>query len=298
MAESFLMMPDLFHWLLTGVKANEFTNATHDAVLQSRETPLGHWAARATRHAIAFLGRDRRPGHEARAAARGRWPPKRAWRASTVVLPGTHDTASAVDGGAARGEAERAARLVLYQLGHVVADGRRAARARPHREMPASSTSPTKGASGHRTRLLKNIVGLWLVQECRRIWQRAGKSFSWDDLNRLAAAAPPLVSLVNPDDAAFLAPGDMPAAIREFCRRTGQTVPADEGAVIRTAIESLALRYRQVLAALGRIDRRPRARRFTSSAVARKTASSARPRPMPASAASWPGPSKPRRSAT
>ncbi len=85
------------------------------------------------------------------------------------------------------------------------------------------------------------------MQECRRVWNERGANHNWEDLNRMAAAAPPLVSSVDVDDPAFLAPADMPAAIRDYCRRTGQTIPADEGAVLRTAIESLALRYRQAL---------------------------------------------------
>jgi rhamnulokinase len=94
---------------------------------------------------------------------------------------------------------------------------------------------------------LKNIMGLWLVQECRRAWERAGQSYSYDDLARLAEAAPPFVSLVDPDDASFLLPANMPAALAEFCRRTGQPAPIDPGAVVRCALESLALRYRWVL---------------------------------------------------
>ncbi len=104
-----------------------------------------------------------------------------------------------------------------------------------------------EGGVGGTTRLLKNIAGLWLVQECRRVWQQQGADHSWDDLNRLAMAARPLESIIDPDDASFLAPADMPAAIRDYCRRTGQTPPQDKGAIIRCALESLALRYRMVL---------------------------------------------------
>ena len=116
-----------------------------------------------------------------------------------------------------------------------------------------------EGGIGGTTRLLKNIAGLWSVQECRRVWNQAGRNYSWDDLNRLAADAPPLASIIDPDDASFLAPPSMPEAIREVCRRTGQKVPADEGAIVRCALESLALRYRLVFGRLeeltgGRID--------------------------------------------
>jgi rhamnulokinase len=104
-----------------------------------------------------------------------------------------------------------------------------------------------EGGVGGTTRFLKNIMGLWLVQECRRAWERAGTSLGYDDLTRLAEAASPFVSLVNPDDASFMLPPSMPAALADFCRRTGQPAPVEPGAVVRCALESLALRYRWVL---------------------------------------------------
>ena len=107
-----------------------------------------------------------------------------------------------------------------------------------------------EGGIAGTTRLLKNIGGLWLVQECRRIWAREGHEYTWDALAALAADAPAFASLIDPDHADFLAPDDMPAAIATFCQRTGQPVPQDHGAMIRCALESLALRYRQVLEGL------------------------------------------------
>jgi rhamnulokinase len=100
---------------------------------------------------------------------------------------------------------------------------------------------------GNSVRLLKNIVGLWLVQECRRQWAKEGKSYDFAALEQLAAAAPPLVSLINPNDPRFLSPDDMPKKIAEFCRETGQPVPADHGAFMRCIYESLALSYRILL---------------------------------------------------
>ena len=94
------------------------------------------------------------------------------------------------------------------------------------------------------TRLLKNIMGLWLVQECRRTWARAGRDLSYDELIPRAEAARPFAALVDPDDPSFLAPGDMPARLAAFCTRTGQAPPGDEGAFVRCALESLALKYR------------------------------------------------------
>lgn len=99
---------------------------------------------------------------------------------------------------------------------------------------------------GGTVRLLKNIVGLWIVQECRREWARAGQDFDYATLMRLAAEAPPFVSLIHADDARFAAPGDMPAKIATFCRETGQPEPAGPGATIRCVLESLALLYARV----------------------------------------------------
>lgn len=100
---------------------------------------------------------------------------------------------------------------------------------------------------GGTTRLLQNIVGLWIVQECRREWTRARNEFDYARLTQLAADAPPFVSLINPADPRFLGPGDMPEKIAAFCRETGQPVPANPGATIRCVLESLALLYRRTL---------------------------------------------------
>lgn len=96
-------------------------------------------------------------------------------------------------------------------------------------------------------RLLKNIMGLWLVQECRRFWAAHGDALSYDDLTRQAAASPAFGPLVDPDDEGFLAPGDMPGRLRQYCARTGQRPPTTTGEIVRCALESLALRYRWTL---------------------------------------------------
>ena len=82
-----------------------------------------------------------------------------------------------------------------------------------------------EGGVAGTTRLLKNIMGLWLVQECRRIWAAAGRELSYDELTARAQAARPFAALVDPDDTTFLAHGDMPARLAAFCTRTGQTLP-------------------------------------------------------------------------
>lgn len=107
------------------------------------------------------------------------------------------------------------------------------------------------------TRLLKNVAGLWLLQECRRAWRSEGHDLGWPELLDAAAKAPPLRSFVNPGAETFLNPPHMPDAIRDACRDAGQPVPSDVGAVVRCCLESLALGYRQVLEGLERVlDRR------------------------------------------
>lgn len=105
-----------------------------------------------------------------------------------------------------------------------------------------------EGGVNRTSRVLKNITGMWLLQECRRIWNLAGKNLDWEDMNKMAAAAKPHVSFINPDAAEFAAPTNMPEVICDYCKSTAQTVPADEGAILRCVLDSLAMRFRQVLA--------------------------------------------------
>lgn len=100
---------------------------------------------------------------------------------------------------------------------------------------------------GGSVRLLKNIIGLWLVQECRRAWAKGGREYDYAELTRLAASARAFVSLINPADARFLRPENMPEAIAGFCRETGQPVPETPGAMVRCILESLAMLYRRTL---------------------------------------------------
>jgi len=100
---------------------------------------------------------------------------------------------------------------------------------------------------GGTIRLLKNIAGLWVLQECRRAWEAGGTNFTYEELSRLGAAAGPAQAHISLQDARFLLPGQMPEKIDAFCRETGQPVPSSPGHYVRTILESLALTYAQVL---------------------------------------------------
>jgi rhamnulokinase len=109
---------------------------------------------------------------------------------------------------------------------------------------------------GGTIRFLKNIAGLWLLQECRRAWESAGQKFSYEELTQLATANGPAVAHLDLRDSRFVTPGDMPGKIATFCRETGQPVPATPGAFTRTILESLALAYAQTLRDLERVTGR------------------------------------------
>jgi rhamnulokinase len=292
MAESFLMMPDLFHWLLTGEKANEITDAT---TTQFYNPQTGDWARRCWSGSACrrtCLGRSSQPGTNLGRCGR------RGGRDGTgrreVVLPGTHDTASAVMAVPAE-PAKARARLVLHQQRHVVADGGRVARAGDQRQMPRAELHQRRGRRRHDAAAQEHrraVAGAGVPPHLEAGRARLQLGANWC----AAEGGPPLVSLIDPDDPDFIAPRDMPQAIRDYCR-DGQPVPESEGAVIRCALESLALRYRMVLGA-GRTDRRAdrndshRRRRHAEPRAA------ARWRPTPATAASSPARSRRPPSAT
>ena len=102
-----------------------------------------------------------------------------------------------------------------------------------------------EGGYGGKASFLKNIIGLWLIQECRRQWLREGREYSFGELEQLAKAAEPFRSFIHPDASEFVPSGNMPERIRDYCRRTGQPVPDSVGAVVRCIDESLAMRYHQ-----------------------------------------------------
>ena len=110
---------------------------------------------------------------------------------------------------------------------------------------------------GGSVRLLKNIIGLWLIQECRRQWQRDGHDYDYAELTTLAEDAEPFASLIDPTDARFVAPGDMPGKISAYCRETNQPEPKAPGAVVRCALESLALLYGRTFRQIETLIERP-----------------------------------------
>ncbi|MEZ6121064.1 MAG: rhamnulokinase family protein [Pirellulaceae bacterium] len=245
MAETFLMIPDYFNWLLTGKKTNEFTNATTTQFLnpatQDWATDLLQKLDIPTKmlQPISHPGTNLGPLRSEVAAATG-------LADVNVILPGTHDTASAVMAVPAEGDVSDSPDWAYISSGTWSLLGAEVA-SPVITDQCREYNFTNEGGVGGSIRLLKNITGLWLVQECRRIWSLEGKDYSWSELTRQAEAVMPLQSFIFPDDSRFVAPANMPNAIREYCQSTDQRVPESEGEVIRCALESLAMRCRMVL---------------------------------------------------
>jgi rhamnulokinase len=264
MADNLLFMPDLFHYFFTGIKVNEFTNTTTSQFYDPTAKRWAYDLVKAFDLPGKILGTIVSPG-TVLGPLRSSIASETGVRPMQVIAPATHDTGSAI-------AAVPAKESPMSGVSH---DSRHAASAKPQATlnspdwvyissgtwslMGAEISAPlindkareynftNEGGVGGTIRFLKNIMGLWLVQECRRAWERETKTYSYDDLTRLAEAAPPLASLVNPDDVGFILPDHMPRALADFCRKTDQPAPVEPGAVVRCALESLALRYRWVL---------------------------------------------------
>ena len=247
-AERLLMIPDIFHWLLSGRRSNERTNAT---TTQCFDPVADDWARgmlerfglpRRIFGAVSEPGTDLGPLRPDVAAETG-------LDATHVVMPGTHDTASAVAAVPAADPPRSRPDWCYVSLGTWALVGAEIDRPLITPECLALNFT-NEGGIGGTTRLLSNACGLWLVQQCRAAWRRQGKEWTWDQLTALAAEAPSLMTLVDPDDPALVAPADMPEAIRGLARAAGEPAPESTGAVVRTALESVAAAIRRRIAEL------------------------------------------------
>ena len=172
--------------------------------------------------------------------------------AADIVAVGSHDTASAF----AAAPVKNPGRALIISSGTWSLVGRLVRRPVTTDAALAANLS-NEGGIGN-TRLLKNCMGPWIVQELLRGWAVTdGKRMAWDEVTRLAAAAPAFAMLIDPDDASFYNPADMEKAIRAFLARTQQPAPADRGAVLRCVYESLALKYRVVNAQIEAVTGAP-----------------------------------------
>jgi rhamnulokinase len=239
-AQRIALVPDLLALWLCGELANERTNASTTGLLDARSGEWAHEAIAALQLPERLFGGLVEPG-----TALGPLLAHHELGDPAVYAVASHDTASAfaavpVDEHAAILSSGTWSLLGVELPEPVLSDAAREA-----------NLTNERGIEGT-TRLLKNVMGLWLLEESRRAWEDT----SYDELHRLAEAAEPDVPLFDPDDDEFLRPGDMPARIAAACERSGQSAPDGVGATVRSILVSLACKYRWTLERLEAVSGR------------------------------------------
>jgi rhamnulokinase len=238
-AETFLTIPDLFHYWLTGVAVCEFTNATTTQLVN----PVTRtWASDLMKRLdlpVDLPARIVEPGSVI-GPLLSTLTRNTGLSATPVIAPASHDTGSAVAAISARDGTAFLSSGTWSLLGTEL-------------DAPVLTAEALRlnftneGGVCGTTRLLKNVMGLWMLQGCRQAWIGQGQVYEYRELMELAAREAPFRHLVDPDDDSFLRPADMIDAINKYCAKTHQPSPASPGAYVRTVLESLAFKYRLVL---------------------------------------------------
>ena len=238
-AKTFLMIPDLFNYWLTGQLTNEFTEATTSQMFDIRNR---RWCleiiTRLDLPADIFSARVIEPGDEigpidSRLADELGLP-----KDLKVVAPATHDTASAVAAGPLVDERTGYVSSGTWSLVGV--------------ELPEPLFSPeglrynftNEGGAFGTITYLKDLQGMWLVEESRRVLAAQGRELSYDEIASLASSSPPFLAFIDTDDARFISPLNMVEEVKAYLRETGQRAPQTEGELFRVIFESLAFKYR------------------------------------------------------
>ncbi|QGR00264.1 rhamnulokinase [Paenibacillus psychroresistens] len=235
-----LMIPDLLRYFLTGEMHSEFTNAS---TTQMYNPISGNW----DRDLLDILGLPSEllvdivaPGSTV-GKLQASVCEELGVNSIPVIAVGEHDTASAV--AAVPALTKDFAYLICGTWSLLGTELEKPVL----EELALKHNFTNEGGVENTFRLLKNIMGLWLLQECKRTWDKAGNVHSFADLVKQAEQAEPFLCLINPDDAMFLNPTDMPAQIKQYCKASNQSVPQTEGQIIRCILESLALKYKMDL---------------------------------------------------
>lgn len=245
-AETLLFIPDLLNYWLTGRKVSERSIASTSQCL---DPFTGEWA----RSLIDRMGIPAAifPEIVSPGTVLGELLPHIASEAGarglTVVAPGCHDTASAVAAVPARSDDYAYLSSGTWSLMGIESS-------RPVvNDQSLAFNVTNEGGVCDTIRLLKNITGLWVIQECRRAWIQESGPLSWDQIVDMAARAPAFTAFIDVDAREFATPGNMPARICAYCKATGQLVPQDRGTLARVVFESLALKYRRTLEMLDQL---------------------------------------------
>ncbi len=250
-AHSLLMLPDLFHYWLSGERACEYTDATTTQCYNQRAQDWAWDLLEKFSLPARLFGPIAQPGSSLGGLVPYLAESTGCAKNVRVILPASHDTGSAVTAIPVTEPdflyiSSGTWSLVGVELAQPVIT-------------PASLALnfTNEGSPQGRIRFLRNVPGMWLLQQCRQAWAQQGRSYTYGELTELAEAVPADGALIDVADASFRSPGDMPARIRTYCRNTGQPQPESEGAVTRRLLESLACQYRALLEEFERLLGRP-----------------------------------------
>ena len=237
-AERLLNIPDLLNYFLTGNMANEYTILSTGALLDAKKRDYAFDLIEKLGIPKKLFGEIVQPGYKV-----GKLLPQVLSETgktnADVITVASHDTASAVIAVPTQEED-----FIYISSGTWSLMGTELKDPLINDRSQALNLTNEGGAMGS-IRFLKNIMGLWLIQESRRQWRREGNEYSFAQMEAWAKECKPLQCFINPDDSSFATPGNMPEKVREFCRKTGQHVPESVGEVVRCIYESLSLKYRQ-----------------------------------------------------
>ena len=239
-AKTLLFMPDLFHYYLSGTAKNEYSIASTSQLLDAREKTWSKELFSAL-ELPADLMQEIIPSGTRLGMIRSTLQKELGIGPMEVIAAAGHDTQSALVAVPAKEKDFIFISCGTWSLFGTELD------APVINSLTEQYNITNEGGYDGKTSFLKNIIGLWLVQESRRQWIREGKEYSFGHLEQMAAHATPFASLIDPDAPEFVPAGNIPERIREFCRRTGQNIPESAGSIVRCIHESLALKYRSAL---------------------------------------------------
>ena len=238
-AQSLLLIPELLRYFLTGRRVSEYSNASTTQLLNLHTRDWDPEILHRLGLRASLFSEIVQPGTPVGSLSAAVCT-ELGVPSIPVLAVGEHDTASAV--AATPAETENFVYLISGTWSLMGTE-----LAQPIVTDEALRLNFTNEGGVRQTfRFLKNIMGLWLLQECKRAWEQERAPLSFSDMTRLSERAKPFRCFIDPDHPMFLRPAHMPRQIQEFCRDTGQYVPESEGEVVRCVMESLALKYRYV----------------------------------------------------
>jgi rhamnulokinase len=246
--DKLLFMPDLFNFLLTGVKKSEYTISSTSQLLNAKTKEFDETIFSSLGLPIIIMASVIQPG-----TLIGKMLPEIAAEIGLnnvdVVAVASHDTASAVVAIPSQGNSWAYLSSGTWSLLGIEND-------EPLIDVNLQNDFTNEGGINNKIRFLHGTSGLWIIQEIKKSWERNGDNFSYEEIADMAAASNSFVSIIDSDDKLFINPPDMVEAIKQFCIKTNQKIPKTKGEFLRCVFESLALKYKTILEKIEKVSKK------------------------------------------